>query len=549
MRTFGSPRARAALPRRLRGVKETLRRAFHQPLEVSVNIDPARSNRVTITGSEKPADARATLVAAVDPNEPIAVTVRLRPDQAIPDEYAGQSRAEFEQLHGARPADIAGVGAFARDYGLAVGRVNPAERTMTLRGTAAQMHAAFGADLARYRTADETYRGRVGGISVPQPLAEVITSVTGLDDGTVSTSHRVTAQATPAAQGHTPLDVARAYHFPGGDGTGEHVGVISLGGRYDDRVQAAYLKGLGVPHVAFNVVKVDGGADLPADPGPTGENMLDAEMIGALVPNADKTLYVTGNTDRGFLDAISTALHDSHHNNAISISWGGPEARFTPQTLRAFNELFKEARAMGVSVFSAAGDNGATDGIPDGKLHVDFPSSSPSVIASGGTKLTTTADGSIAKETVWNELRHKQGATGGGISEINPKPPGQAQLPIGGRGVPDIAGNADPTTGFRMLVPLGAGKAGLELVGGTSAVAPLYAALAARLEQNLGHAIGDLQQAIYAAPAGAFHDVTTGNNGGYKAQPGWDAATGRGSVDGSALLAYLRARPENVQLG
>jgi len=514
-----------------------------------VNIDLTHSNRVVITGSEKPADPRATLVDAVDPNERIAVTVRLRPDQPIPDGYAGQSRAEFETAHSARPADVAGVDAFAHDYGLDVERTSPAERTMTLAGTAAQMRAAFGVELGRYRTAAETHLGNAGAVSVPQSLGPAITSVTGFDDGTASTSHRVTAQATAASPGYTPLDVARAYDFPAGDGTGEHVGVISLGGRYDDRVQAAYQKALGVAHVPFTVVNVDGGAEGPTDAGPTGENMLDAEMIGALVPAADKTMYIAPNTDRGFLDAISTALHDTHHNDALSISWGGPEERFTPQAVRAFNELFKEARAMGVSVFSAAGDNGATDGIPDGGLHVDFPSSSPSVVANGGTKLITAADGSIAKETVWNELRHKQGATGGGISEINPKPPAQAKLPISGRGVPDIAGNADPTTGFRMLVPLGDGKAGLELVGGTSAVAPLYASLAARLEQNLGHPIGDLQKAIYAAPADAFHDVTVGNNGGYKAQPGWDAATGRGSVDGGALLAYLHDRPQNVELG
>ncbi len=512
-------------------------------------IDPARSNRVVIPGSEKVADPQAAAVAPVDPSEPIAVTVRLRPDQAIPDGYAGQSREDFERLHGARPADIAGVDAFAQDYGLTVGDVDPAARTMALRGTAAQMHAAFAVDLARFQDAGETFRGRTGAISVPRSLSEAITSVTGLDDATISAPHRVTAELTSATPGYTPLDVARAYHFPAGDGAGEHIGVISLGGRYDDRVEAAYQKSMGVAHVPFNVVDVDGGAQRPDDPGPTGENMLDAEMIGTLVPKADKTIYIASNTDRGFLDAISTALHDKHHNDALSISWGGPEERFTPQAIRAFNELFKEARAMGVNVFSAAGDNGATDGIPDGGLHVDFPSSSPGVIANGGTKLTTAPDGSIAKETVWNELRHKQGATGGGISAINRKPPAQAGLAIDGRGVPDIAGDADPTTGFRMLVPLGDGRAGLELVGGTSAVAPLYASLAARLEQNLGHPIGDLQKAIYAAPGDAFHDITAGNNGGYKAARGWDAATGRGSVDGSKLLTYLHDRPQNVELG
>jgi kumamolisin len=514
-----------------------------------VNIDPARTGRVIIPGSEKSSDPHAAVVHAVDPGEPIAVTVRLRPDRAIPDEYTGQSRSEFEQQHSARAADIAGVDTFAGQYGLLVDGVNAVQRTMTLSGTAAHMQSAFGTDLADYQSDGATYRGRVGAISIPQSLDGAITSVTGLDAGTASQSHRITAEATPSTPGYTPLDVARAYDFPAGDGAGRHVGVISLGGHYDDRVQAAYLKALGVPHSAFNVVNVDGGAQRPSDAGPTGEDMLDTEMIGALVPKAEKTIYIAPNTDRGFLDAISTALHDEHHNDAISISWGGPEERFTPQAVRAFNELFKEAHAMGVSVFSAAGDNGATDGIPDGQLHVDFPSSSPSIIANGGTKLVTAADGSIAKETVWNELRHKQGATGGGISEINPKPPAQAKLPISGRGVPDIAGDADPTTGFRMLVPLESGKAGLELVGGTSAVAPLYAALATRLEQNLGHPIGDLQKAIYSAPADAFHDVTIGNNGGYTAQPGWDAATGRGSIDGSKLLTYLEGRPQTSAIG
>ena len=262
-------------------------------------IDPARSNRVIIPGSEKVADPQAAVLAPVDPGEPIAVTVRLRPDQAIPDGYAGQSREDFERLHAARPADIAGVDAFAHDYGLAVGDVDPVARTMTLRGTAAQMDAAFAVDLTRFQSAGETFRGRTGAISVPK-LGDAVTSVTGLDDGAISAPHRVTAELTSATPGYTPLDVARAYQFPAGDGTGEHIGVISLGGRYDDRVEAAYQKAMGVAHVPFNVIAVDGGADNPADPGPTGENMLDAEMIGTLAPKANKSIYIAPNTDRGF---------------------------------------------------------------------------------------------------------------------------------------------------------------------------------------------------------------------------------------------------------
>ena len=505
-------------------------------------FNPIRSGRVTVAGSDKPLDPRATRLNPVDPQARVDVTVRLRPDAAIPDGYAGQTRDAFEAEHGARPDDIARLTTFAHDFGLDVDAVSAPERTIALSGTAAHMNAAFGVDLAQYQTPEETYRGRVGAITVPAEIADAVGGVFGLDDRATSQSHLVEAKAAAGSRGFTPLDVARAYDFPTGDGTGEHVAVISLGGRYDDATQAAYLKGLGIAHVPFQVVNVDGGADNPADAGPTGENTLDAELIGALVPNADKTMYIAPNTDRGFIDAISTAIHDAHHNTAISISWGGPEENFTPQAMRAFNELFKEARAMGISVFSAAGDNGSTDGVGDGRDHTDFPSSSPAVIASGGTKLVTAPSGTITKETVWNELRSGEGATGGGVSALNPKPTVQSGLDIAGRGVPDVAGDADPTTGYQILVPTGTrGKDALELIGGTSAVAPLYAALAARLEQNVGRPIGDLQHAIYAAPASDFNDVTSGNNGGYKAGTGWDAVTGRGSIDGNALLAYVRA--------
>jgi len=504
-----------------------------------LNISRSSPPRVDISGSRKPGVPDATLLAPVDPGERIDVTVTLRPQSDIPDGYAGGSRDEFERQHGADPADIAKVGAFAQQYGLNVDAVNAPARAVTLSGSAQEMQRAFNVSLAEFRSLGSTYRDETGTISVPEPLANAVRGVFGLDSRAVSESHVHTTAGH--ASGYTPLDVAKAYDFPSGDGTGEHIGVISLGGRYDDKVQAQYCQSLGVAHVPFNVVKVDGGADNPTDPGPTGENTLDAEVIGSLVPNADKTMYIAPNTDRGFLDAIATALHDKHHNTAISISWGGPEERFAPQAMRAFNELFKEAKAMGVNVFCAAGDNGSDDGVGDGQAHVDFPSSSPSVIANGGTKLITDASGAIATETVWNEKANGSGATGGGISSINPKPPGQHALPIKGRGVPDIAGDADPLTGYRILVPSGnGGKPATELIGGTSAVAPLYAALAARLEQQLGRPLGDFQKAIYDAPADAFHDITHGNNGAFAAGPGWDAVTGRGSIDGTKLLHSLQ---------
>jgi kumamolisin len=509
---------------------------------LTLDIGLSLPSRVKLDDNPILLDPENKLVAPIDPDEQLAVTVRLRPQSDIPGDYVGGTRDDFERAHGAADTDIANIKTFAGDFGLNVDSVDATARSIVLSGNAAQMESAFDVQLSNFQRDGHVFHAETEPLSVPASIAGSIVGVFGLDDQAASTSQaRIGDPKATHGAGYTPLDLANAYHFPSGDGTGEHIGVISLGGRYDDKTQAQYLQSLGVAHVPFNVVNIDGGADDSRADGPTGENTLDAEVIGSLVPNADKTMYIAPNTDRGFLDAIATALHDKHHNTAISISWGSPEERYAPQAIRAFNELFKEAKAMGVNVFCAAGDNGSNDGVHDSSTHVDFPSSSPSVIANGGTKLVTDANGSIAKETVWNELAQGAGATGGGVSALNPKPPTQAGLPIPHRGVPDIAGNADPVTGYRVLVPPGEdnAKPAYEIIGGTSAVAPLYAALAARLEQNLGKPLGDFQKAIYDAPASAFNDITSGNNGAYHAGPGWDAVTGRGSVDGTALLHAL----------
>jgi kumamolisin len=503
-----------------------------------VLIDPATQRRTILTASERARDAKTAKLAPLDPGDHLSVTVRLRPGVPLPDSVGSEDRATFEREHGAQPDDIAKVDRFAHDYGLHVDRTNAAERSVVLSGTASQMHDAFGVDLAHFRKNDRTFVGHDGALSVPTSISDAVTGVFGLDDTRASHPHIVVAPDAASAHGYTPLDVAKAYDFPAGDGKGQHVAVISLGGRYDDKVQAHYLKALGVAHTPFNVVKIDGGADDPSDPGPTGENMLDAEVIGSLAPQADKTMYIAPNTDRGFVDAVSRALHDGHHNTTLSISWGAPEEHYTPQARAALDELFHEAKAMGVNVFCASGDNGSADAIPDDRAHTDFPSASQWTIATGGTKLQLAHDGTIARETVWNELKNGEGATGGGISTTEPKPADQHALAISGRGEPDIAGNADPTTGYLVLEPRGDGGASPAIVGGTSAVAPLYASLAARIGAAHGGPV-DLRKAIYAAPARDFHDITQGNNGAYAAGPGWDAASGRGSIDGNAFLTDL----------
>ncbi|MGD0249777.1 MAG: S53 family peptidase, partial [Thermoplasmata archaeon] len=299
---------------------------------------------------------------------------------------------------------------------------------------------------------------------------------------------------------------------------------------------------------AVVAVSVDGAQNIPTgDPnGPDGEVELDLEVAGSVAPGARLVAYFAPNTDRGFLDGLTRAIHDSTHRPSIvSISWGGPESSWTGQARAALAAACEDAATMGISILVAAGDHGAGDGVPTGGPTVDFPASSPYVTACGGTRLLMKAS-QIASEVVWNELAIGEGATGGGVSQSFPLPSYQLganvpKAPNGfvGRGVPDVAGDADPASGYSVRV-----DGSDTVIGGTSAVAPLWAALLARVNQSLGAAAGFVNPLLYS-PAGvaSFHDITSGNNDGYSAGPGWDPCTGWGTPDGSRLLLSLRSPP------
>ena len=268
--------------------------------------------------------------------------------------------------------------------------------------------------------------------------------------------------------------------------------------------------------------------------------MLDIEVAATIAPKAKIAVYFAPNTDRGFLDAVTTAVHDTTRKpSVVSISWGGPESSWTPQAMQSFDQAFQDAADLGVTICCASGDNGSADMAQgwDGKAHVDFPASSPSVLACGGTHVDA-AGGTVTSEVVWNDLP-TGGAGGGGVSDTFALPTWQAKSGVPpsanagghvGRGVPDVCGDASPRSGY--IVRVDGQQA---VIGGTSAVAPLWAGLIALLNQHFGHPVGFLNPVIYGLPpaAKAFRDITSGNNGAYSARAGWDACTGLGSPDGA----------------
>jgi kumamolisin len=516
---------------------------------MSVNRRFASQSRVLLPGSEKqPVSQVPPAVAphATTAPETLSITVLVRRKQPLPaaDGNVRLSHEEFDARYGADPAAIAAVQDFAAEFGLAATpHPDAGRRHIDLTGTRAQFETAFGVTLADQVVGGKKVRVREGGIYLPEELIGQIEAVLGLDNRPQAKPHfRVAHAAKATSVSYTPVQVAQLYGFPAGaNANGQTIGILELGGGYTQSDLNTFFQNLGLSVPTVTAVPVDGGSNAPGDPnGADGEVLLDIEVAAAVAPGAKVAVYFAPNTDQGFIDAISTAIHDTTNKpSVLFISWGGPEASWTGQASTALDQACQSAAALGVTITVACGDSGSTDGVTDGANHVDFPASSPHVLACGGTKLTASGT-TISSEVVWNELAKNEGATGGGVSALFPLPAWQqnAKVPApkasgGGRGVPDVAGDADPASGYQVYVD---GQA--QVIGGTSAVAPLWAGLIALANQQNGGSAGFINPTLYKNPA-AFHDITKGNNPAFSAGPGWDACTGLGSPIGTAIIAAL----------
>jgi kumamolisin len=471
-------------------------------------------------------------------------------ERTLDDIIAGRrptlDRKAFAAEFGARRADVAAVRRFAEANDFHVRSLSVAKRIIRLTGARGRLGAAFGVDTVRYRVDDTVWNSYIGPVYLPRELDSRVLGVFGFDDKPELSRHRAGAMAaTPPKPkiSYSAPEVANLYRFPRRlDGAGQSIAVIALGGGYRLSDMRAYFDALRLPTPRIRARSVDGARNAPN--GDTaaydGEVTGDVQTVGAIAPGARIVVYFAPNTTRGFLEAVSEAVHDKHaRNTVISISWGQAEEHWTPRVLEALNHVLLEAATLGITVCCSSGDHGVFADVRDRKAHVNFPASSPYALACGGTTLIGERR-TIESERVWN---NQTGASGGGVSGRFPLPAWQRKSRVPrtaagfpGRGVPDVAANADPLTGYRVYL---GGKWGVG--AGTSAASPLWAGLVARINQGRGAPVGLLSPFMYSEyerlrKSGAIAPVTKGSDGAYRARRGWDCCTGLGTPRGETLL-------------
>ena len=526
---------------------------------------------VRLLHSERAPLPGARVIGPAHADEWIELTVKLRRRKPLPDVTQRPSeplsRADLVRQYGADPADIDLVAKTLTPFGLTVVSTDAGSRTVRVAGRLDAIEKAFDVRLFLYEHERGNYRGRVGPIQVPAALDGIVTGVFGLDDRSVVRRRPTRPKlANPGRKRHPhrswfyPGELAQIYKFPPGDGTGQTIGLIEFGGGYFPQDLTQFGQAAGIASLPRVVpVSVEGVATDARD-GAEGEVMLDIEVVAGICPGATIPVYFSNFTEQGWVDVLDTVMQDTENApSVLSISWGLAEddPAWSQGALDAINEAFKEAALMGITVCVAAGDDGSDDQVGDGHAHVDFPASSPYVLAVGGTTLTVKAG--VPSEKAWKDgdglRKDGGGSTGGGVSalttrptwqnvEINSVNPGA----IVGRVVPDVAADASANTGYFVVVD---GNPGIS--GGTSAATPLWAALVARVNSSLGgKRAGFLAPVLYQAYAGgtvgaaSCTDIQNGNNttaaiGGYSAGPGYDAVTGWGTPVGTQLLTALKA--------
>ena len=524
-----------------------------------------------------------------------------------PDRRRFLTREQLIARAGASQADLDKVSAFARSHGFDVTETSTARRTVRLSGTVAQANRAFAIDLGRYESAEESYRGREGPIHLPHEMADLIHGVFGLDNRRMARCHGNSAPVGATPLTHKQVATYYQFPtLTSTIAKGQTVGLIEFGGGFVPSDLSTFCTTAGVPTPSPKLVSIDNASTSTYAGSATNPNQADIEvavdvqMVAAIAQGANIVMFFAPNTSAGWVDAVTSAIYDNTPTlTSLSISYGEAESFWPTNMMTLLSEAFQDAAMLGMSIFASSGDWGSNCGVPgnDGNAHVQYPASDPWVTGCGGTYIATVSG--VQTEGTWND---PSGATGGGVSVPNPAnaafplqgsgsltavegtgfpvPPWQANLQasvlnggtasLSGRGVPDVAGNASGFSGYPIVVygqnSQGTGRAAF----GTSTVAPLYASLIAIIAAAAGWPMGFLNPLLYAIAAGpsgatVFTGVNDGSSGGnneldpsyqlsngkavvpcpaYVSTSGWNACTGLGHINGTALLNALVVQEE-----
>jgi kumamolisin len=484
------------------------------------------ANRRVLVNSLHHLPPNSVVIRRTNPNKWIELTVGVRRLKRLPDLSALEDKRPAERQYmtrdqlrieyGSDPAAIEKIEKFAADHHLVVTRNEPASARLGIAGTVANVSQAFGVKLLNYRHPKlGDFHARTGPVTLPAEVARAITGVFGLNNHRVM--HRLprprqkvdaVASFSRTRPWFIPTELAGIYNFPDADARNQCIGLLEFGGGVEQSDVTAYFQKIGLPTPNVQIVAVDGvSADPTADPDSTGEVMLDVDIAGALAGGAKVAVYFSTFDEKGLVDILSTVINDQTNDpSVLSVSWGWDENQpfnngilWSAAAIEHVNHSLLAVAHLGITVCVSTGDDGSESQIQDGHAHVNFPATSPYVLAVGGTTLHArkgTNEQMAVTEVVWNDGP----GSGGG--------------------------------------------------GGTSASAPLWASLVSRINALNGARTGNFNALLYTTigPAGALRGIVSGNNdtdglldGQFQAAPGWDACTGWGAPDGIKLLAALKS--------
>jgi kumamolisin len=514
---------------------------------------------VALRNSLRPARLDGSVPASPD-EAPLFVTIHLR-DRTEPRRRSGSRsdlaallvRRDHAELSAQRAAALTEaadqIRRFADAHHLTVTEIDLSCRRIRLSASPAAIETAFATRLHAHEHSGRRLRFPVRQIRIPRDLRQHVHAVLGLDERPQVARGVRAAAVQGTGEGLLPSDVARLYGLQtGGTGAGRCIGIIQPAGGYDRADLAAACRAMNVPlPTTVDIAVGRGGNAFGQDVEADKEVALDLQVAIGVAPGARFAVYFTANNDQGLVDAVATAVHDTVNRPSVLVtSWGDAEGNWSESARRAMDAALADAANLGVTVVAAVGDTLATDGLMDGGAHVDYPASSPYVLACGGTRITLTADRlGITQEQVWND---RISGTGGGISDVYPVPAYQSGLTLptsvndGGRrrGVPDLTASAAADPGYRIVV-----HGNPVVMGGTSAVAPLCGGFLALINEQRRTPLGMVHERLYRGGSGLFRPVTAGDNRpfgsdiGYDAGAGWSACAGLGSPIGRAIIDSL----------